>query len=485
MLGLDNMNMVSWRDYEGVEGFGAATQQEVDALNKALAAGQDINPPGSVVAGDGFALRVESLERTLKNTTFKMEHIRFWRAIPKLPAYNTVEEHNVISSYGENSDAGWVDEGDLPNEDDSKYERQFAVVKYLGTTRRVTHVMSLVKPAHGNVIAQETVNGTMHLLRILERALYYADHNLLSLQFDGYLRLMLDNCPASNIIDLRGAPLSEDILTDLCLTASDAPNYGRISNVHMNPKVHSDLIKTFFPKERHDTFQKVGDKVGLDVKGFTSSAGDVMFEPNTFIDLGLRGPNAAAIGPAATRPGTPTVSTAPTTPAAAASQFGAGDAGDYFYTVVAVNRYGKSAPVDLVAGPTAVTVAAGDEVTFGMTPGGSTDVHYYEVYRTEVGGATGTEKLILRVANAAGAGEQVLHDYNDNLPNTTHVFGFQQNLEAMAFKQLAPMVKIPLATIDASIRWMQLLYGVPVLYTPGKVVLVRNVGRASGYVGAV
>jgi len=57
-------NMVSWRDYAGVEGFGQSTQADVDDLNKALAAGQDINPPGSFTAGDGFALRVESLERT-------------------------------------------------------------------------------------------------------------------------------------------------------------------------------------------------------------------------------------------------------------------------------------------------------------------------------------------------------------------------------------------------------------------------------------
>lgn len=484
MLGLDNMNMVSWRDYEGVEGFGAATQQDVDSLNKALTAGQDINSPGSATAGDGFALRVESLERTLKNTTFKMEHVRFWRGIPKLAAYNTVEEHNVISSYGENPDSGWIDEGDLPNEDDSTYERQFAVVKYLGTTRRVSHVMSLVKPAHGNVIAQETVNGTMHLLRILERALFYGDSSLLSLQFDGYEKLMNDNCPAMNIIDRRGAGLSEDVLTDATLTASDAPNYGRISHAHMNPKVHADLVKTFFPKERHDTFQKVGDYVGLDIKGFTSPAGDVMFEPNVFINQGLQGPNAAAVGSAATRPGTPTVSTGNTTPPAADSQFAADDAGNYFYRIVAVNRFGKSAPVELVAGPTAVAVVAGDEVTWGMTPGGATDVDFYEVYRSALASAAGTDKLILRVANAAGAGEQTLRDVNANLPNTTSVFMFQQNLEAMSFKQLAPMVKIPLATIDSSIRWMQLLYGVPVLYAPGKCVIVRNVGRAQGYVGA-
>jgi hypothetical protein len=32
--------------------------------------------------------------------------------------------------------------------------------------------------------------------------------------------------------------------------------------------------------------------------------------------------------------------------------------------------------------------------------------------------------------------------------------------------------------------WMQLIYGVPVLYTPGKNVLFKNIGRAAGYVGA-
>jgi hypothetical protein len=83
--------MVSWKDYEGVEGFGAASQEDVNELNKALSAGQDQNPPGSVTPGDGFALRVESLENTLKNTTYKMGHIRFWKGIPKLPAYNTVK----------------------------------------------------------------------------------------------------------------------------------------------------------------------------------------------------------------------------------------------------------------------------------------------------------------------------------------------------------------------------------------------------------
>ncbi len=475
-------NLVSWRDYDGMEGFGAASQDDVDNLNKALAAGQDINPPGVVTSGDGFALRVESLERTLKNVTFKMQHFVLWRNIAKLAAYNTVEEFNQIQEYGTNPDAGFIDEGDLPEEDDATYERKFNIVKYLGTTRRVTHVMSLVRPAHGNTVAQETINGTMHLLRILERNLFTGRSDLSALQFDGYEKQLEDDAPAANVIDLRGKPLSEDVLIDAALTVQDAPNFGTPTDLYLNPKVKSDLIKTFFPKERYDLMEKTRDGlVGLDIRGYTSPAGDVRFQPDVFITDG--GGPTDALGDAAKQPAVPTISTGATTPVEATSLFGADDAGDYFYKVQAVNRFGRSAAIDLVGGPTAVTVAAGDKTTFGVTPSSGVVVDWYEVFRTKTDGAAGTERRILRVPNAAGAGEQTIDDINDKLPGTSSGYLFQGNLENMSFKQLAPMVKIPLATIDTSIRWMQLIYGVPVLYTPGKNVLLRNIGRSTGFVG--
>jgi len=479
---MSDANLVSWRDYEAVEGFGATTQSDVDDLNKALSAGQDRDPPGSAVAGDGFALRVESLERTLKNVTFKMEHIRFWRQVPKIAAYNTVEEFNQIQSYGDNPDAGWIDEGDLPTEDDSTYERKFSIVKYLGTTRRVTHVMSLVKPAHGNVLAQEAVNGTMHLLRIIERALFKARSDLSSIQFDGFEKLIEDSAPAANIIDLRGKPLSEDVLTDAALTIQDAPNYGTPTDLYINPKVKADLVKAFFPKERYDLFTKTNDGlVGLDIKGFTSPAGDVRFQPDVFIDDG-GAPNAVARGDAAKRPSAFSVTTGPAAAPDASSLFEAADDGDYFYSIVAVNRYGRSAAQPAIAGPTALTVNAGDIMTVGVTPGAILP-EWWEVYRSKVDGAAGSERLILRIPHTTAAAEETLTDINASLPYCSSGYLFQQNIENMSIKQLAPMIKVPLATVDSSIRFMLLCYLTPVLYTPGKNVLFKNIGRALGYVG--
>lgn len=477
-----NGNMVSWKDYEAVDGFGVSSGAEVDNLQKALTAGQAITAPGSVVAGDGFAMRVESLEKTLKNTTYKMDHLRFFKALPKRPAYNTVEEFNLLHSYGENPGAGFIAEGDLPEGDDSSYERKYAVVKYMGTVRRVSHVASLIKPAHQALVAQETINGTMLILKMLEQALFEADSSLSDLQFDGFEKLITSLSPSTNVVDLRGKPLSEDILTDVALTVYDAPNYGIPTHLFLNPKVKADLVKSFFPKERHDTFK--ADKNGMiggDLRGWTSPAGDVAFEPDVFITDG--GGPTAAVGDAAKRPATPVISTGLTSPADAAGKFVADDAGDYFVKVQAVNRYGRSAAVQCGAG--ANTIAAGDKITFGVTPGAGPAVEWYEVFRSLKNGAVGTCRRVLRVANAAGVGETVINEYNAKIPGTTNGYLLQMNTEALSFKQLAPMVKIPLATIDSSIRWMQLLYGVPVIYTPGKHLLIKNIGRSAGYVGAL
>jgi hypothetical protein len=87
--------MVSWRDYEGVDGFGVGSVEELNSLNKALQAGDAINPPAAA-PGEGFPLRVESLERVLRTTTYKMKDVKLWKNVQKLPAYNTV----IIGLFG-------------------------------------------------------------------------------------------------------------------------------------------------------------------------------------------------------------------------------------------------------------------------------------------------------------------------------------------------------------------------------------------------
>lgn len=477
---MNGQGMVSWRDYEG-EGAGQASMQDVAELQKALTAGASINAPATA-AGEGFPLRVESLERTLKNTTYRMEHIRLWKAIPKVPAFNTVEEYNRISSYGAAEQGAFINEGEAPGETDSTYERVYAVVKFLGTTRRVSHVMSLVKPAHGNVIANETVAGTMYLLRQLERALFTADSALDATQFDGFDRLIAANAPATHVIDLRGGPLSEDALIDAALTIQNAPAYGIPTHLHLNPFAKADLAKSFFPKARYDLMEKRDGMVGLTINGFTSPAGDVRFEPNVFIDDGGQVP-AAAVGPTGI-PAQPAL-----TATAAAGAGGSGplwlagtgdhDVGAYIWRIVAANRLGQSLSQRFPAAGT-FTPTAGASVTMTVTAADAVTT-YFKVYRTLRGGADLSQRLILRVPNTGGG--VVVTDLNARLPQCTSGYMFQQDSTNMSFAQLAPMLKVPLATIDLNIRWMQLLYGVPKLYTPNHNVIFRNIGRTADFVG--
>lgn len=442
--------------YEGLQGFGSATQEDLDALNKALSAGFD-NPP---VSGGG-ALRVQSLESTLKIVTFMMEHIRLWKMIPKLPAYSTVEEYNRLVQYG-NESGGFFVSGGLPEVEDTQYSRQTQLVKFLGTQREVTHPLTLVRPAHGDVIALETQNGTMFILNKLERGLFYADSDKVSVEFDGIDRQISLGAP-NNVIDLRGNSLTEADLEQGANTIIE--NFGVPTHMHLGVRAMSDLAKTFYPKERYTLPAPQNGQVGMAVTTFASQGGLISFEPNVFIVPG--GP-AFTVATSAKAPNVP----AAVTGAAAADATSLLAAGTYIYGASAINQFGESAVVESAA----VVVPAGNRVDVSITDGGgSFPATAYKVYRRLSSGVTADLRYFITVKNTV-ANPEIVADRNFNIPGTSKAWMLQGNVQNYAFKQLAPLMRLPLATIAASYRWLQLLYGTPIVYTPTKNVIYKNIG---------
>jgi len=110
--------------------FGEAetSQEQLNDLSKALEAqsitGRDTD---SLTTASGAPLKVESLDKTLKLITFKESEIVLWKKVPKLPAYNTVEEYNQLQSYGAER-GGFITEGELPQEEDSVYVRRSTIL---------------------------------------------------------------------------------------------------------------------------------------------------------------------------------------------------------------------------------------------------------------------------------------------------------------------------------------------------------------------
>jgi hypothetical protein len=114
---------------------------------------------------------------------------------------------------------------------------------------------------------------------------------------------------------------------------------------------------------------------------------------------------------------------------------------------------------------------------------GTTDYRpdFVNIYRTVAGGgATGTKYLVYSgaVASQASAGTTTWYDINSVCSNTHRVFIGEMTPQILAFKQLAPMMKMDLAVIEPSIRWLQLLYGTPQMYATKKWVIVKNIGEA-------
>lgn len=446
------------------DGFGIGSMQDVSDLRKAL----DIGTSQPATGVDG--LRVESLELTLKLLTYQQTNLKLWNQIPKLDAYSTVEEYNRLSAYGSDG-GGFTESGELPQEEDSTYERADQKVKYLGTTRSVNHPSTLVRSVPADMIAQETQNGALWLMGKANHGLYYGDADVVPVEWNGITQQIEGN--GGHVIDLQGAPLTKDSVEEAAYLVAE--NFGQITNLYSNGKVFADF------SDAHKTYQQwanpnpVAGLVGTPTTGVRTTNGDVMFQSDVFVKEGATRPTSATSTKA---PNAPTLAIG--SPGAnAASKFVTGDNGNYKWAVAAVNKYGVSAASALSA---STAIALGDGVVLTITDGGGTyEATGYYIYRTEKGGST-AYKLYKAVPRTKTSGvfqaTTAWTDINEYRPNTYIGLGLDTTIQSLSFKQLSPMVRMPLAIVSPSIRWMQLMYGTPIVYAPKRNVVFKNIGKA-------
>jgi hypothetical protein len=481
--------------YGNNEGFiGVASREEVDALNKALTAGYGYTGAPSSFVG-GTPLMVESLEASLKSTTWQMKNLVLWPSMPIDKAYNTVEQYRRITSYGGNGSA-YFNEGGSPREEDSIYNAETQKIVYIGTRRRVSHPMMLVRVAFGDAVAREINNGNMWLLQNIERELYLGNGQYSNLgSFDGNPAAIPSDSLALNGLDvqirqgdadakvtaiafdgfggalsvvrnLADALLSEDEMEEGAVSILN--NFGVPVEAHLDPMSLSRFSRQFFPKERIPNMGVADGRAGFVLREFVSSAGVFGLKPNVF----LRPKSEPK-----TRPDGVSV---PVTPVAPTTANGGSDVGSsfvsgekYYYRVAAINEQGES-----LAGPSSAqeTIGtSGESIT--VTIAAVNGAKSFAVYRSDNNGAAGSEKFIGFVkAGVAGAGSFV--DLNKKLPGRPEAFLLYMDPEALVFKQLCPLAKINLATVAAAFEWLQVLYGCLIVFTPRKHFIWENLGLA-------
>lgn len=495
-------NQISLADYaslgDGAQTAGNYSEQDVQELLKAMSAGEITGrETTNLLDASGAPLKVESLENTLKILTNTPKHTPFFYRIGKKPATNTVEEYNQLVSYGE-LDGGFTLEGELPESADSIYRRKAQFVKYLGVVGGVTHPMQLVETGSGvsNMIAQETKNKVALMTKLIEGYLPFADSRIVPEHFNGFFAqqeidgdwISKDEYQDSeNVIDLRGSVLTDTAIEQGSLGVVN--NYGIADLIISSPRTFSNFVTKYHNKKWiQPVMPQVRDGVfGQRVNEIITQNGAVeIMQSNFFKFSRLKRTNTLATSSKA--PAAPVAGL--TTPAVAVSDATARFAnftGDYYYAVTARNRYGESALTLL--SPSLVTVVANQAVDLKFTAGtgAANAATGFCIYRTKVNpNGIATQSDFYKIFEVStkdltsgydGAAAGLVRDKNRFLPDCDQALLVEWDADqVLAWKQLAPMMKMNLALLAPISRFMVLCYGTPILYAPRKIVRVINIG---------
>lgn len=476
-------------------GFGESTMQELDLLRKAITVDHSYTLAPQNRTGGG-SLVVESLDSSLKSVTFTDKHLAIWPRIPKDKAYQTVEEYIRQNSYGESQDGGFFDSeaGVAPHSEDPTWNRMIQRVRYIGTTRRVSHVATLVKQIGSPMIAKAVEAGTKWILQQMERQLWtangYFQTNLgvfngataniptVSLKFNGldqqirsgdsdakatYTGFEGYDDDASVIVNANASTPDEDMIEDTARRV--ASNFGTPTHLFLDYKARSDIGRTFYPKEWYPRPGMMQNgEAGFVLSKFTSSAG--IFE---LVGTRFLSPRRTVLAAALTDAPTTPVVIGTGTAVNAASLIAAGT---YYYRVSAINQYGESLACAETAGQ---AVAAGNHITITIQ-NNTVGAQYYAVFRTTTSGSGWL--FVGYVADSTGnGGGATFIDSGNWAPGSSKGYLVQLDSDNVVWKQLAPLMKMELATIDPSYRWMQLLYGTPIVFAPRHNAVIDNIAK--------
>lgn len=451
--------------YDFIAGYQNATTQDAADLMKALSAGYGTSP--STQSGGG-AVRIESLERTMHNLTFTERNLVFWKDIPKAKAFNTIEEYNIISDYG--SAGGFWQEGEKPEESSGTYQREVAKVKFVGVSRSVTHPMSLVN-AVTEPMNLESINGLRELLFITETGLFWGNASGAAgseyVEWDGLYNQI------TNTYDARSDTLNKELMDKVAVKVTD--NYGFPTDMYMSYTALSKFRRVYDTTERYiHPGAENAKTAGYTINQLLTTSGDINLKPSVLINnskafaIGMKPAPSAASSTSA--PGAPTVTA--TVNADGTGNFSEGT-GNYKYQVTLINRYGESAPC---AVQTAAVGNLDDSVTLAITSSASGEApQQAAVYRSNKGGSD--LKLVARIplTTAGLSATTSWKDTCDIIAGRETLFLVDLVPDVMRFLQLTPAMRMPLAVIAPALRFMILMYGVPVVYAPKKSIVIKNV----------
>jgi hypothetical protein len=464
----------------GVTAGGVADFGAVEELQKALTAGYGTDP--ATFTG-GSALRIQSLDKTMKSTIQDNSHFALFNALAKSGAGATVDE------WTERSDIGSFPGGSTNSETGNitaaqgNYKRRVGQVKYLMTRAEV----SLVATLGNNIESAKAVEAQAAALRLLTDAEYLSfegDSAVVATEFDGITAQMAagvadGSVDAGNIINVDGNSLASiNAVNQGAAQISSYGNWGQASHLFFSQQVQADFDTGLDPAFRVP-LTNVGEgglKLGAPVVGIRTSHGDIKTVNDTFIFDEPRQQPFETLFPSVASANAgmqPTVAAA-VAAGTAANKFTAARAGNYYYLITGLNAAGQSTGVKT----TQQALTAGQKVTLTITASAGGDETGYAVYRSRLNGTNTTSdfRLVKRIPKTGGT--TVFVDENLDIPGSSKAFMLPlgKGADAISWRQLLPMMEFQLyPTAAATLPWAQLLFGYLRLAKRRRIVVMKNI----------
>lgn len=443
-------------------------EQKIDEiLSKSFTTGYGITPDTQQNAA---ALRREFLEDEVKMLAFSSNDFTIYPLINKQQVQATVVKYAVFNQHGRTGHSRFVREVGVATINDPTIKQKTVSMKFLSDTKQQSIAAGLVN----NIADPMTIlteDAIAVVAKSIEWGIFYGDASLSAdaqedgIEFDGLVKLI----DPSNVIDLRGASLTEAFLNQAAVTVGKG--YGRATDAFMPIGVQADFTNNLLDRQRAVMPNPAGGfATGFAVNQFLSSRGPINLHGSTIMENdnilieGLIPQQNAPLPPS---------SIVATVTAADGGNWATSDQVAHNYKVVVFSDEAQS--VDSAAVSATVT-AATDSVSLAITlqPLYQAQPQFVVVYRQ--GLETGYYYQIARIPVSSAVNNVItFKDVNAIMPETCDVFVGELSPQTISLLELLPMMRLPLAQMNATVTFTVLWYGALALYAPKKWVRVKNV----------
>ena len=443
-------------------------------------------------------IKIQSLDATMRLLESDERQIKLLNMLPKQSIASNIHEYMQLVKYGTENGL-FMGEGEVPEYSDTSYKRKSILAKYMGRSGQVTLQATLARRADGkDPLAAEVESKTALLRRSISRNLTNANSACNSLEFDGIWKQHFDgineiytggntldnyfNDPC--VIDARGKALDDNLVQE-AVQAVVTQRYGMVTTLLAPPVVYKDYVKRYQDQKRFIIGAPgaiSGATTGQSVTNIQTQLGSVKLESDIFMDERLpKAYNAPATG-GSKSPSSITVGTTPVASKTDTKTRFKDSAGSYCYAVSARNSSGESAMVRLNSVAQAVSTTQSVELSFTITDN-SYPATSFVIYRTEKDASADSQYYPIFEVTASelangydGAGAGKIWDRNRMIANTHSAMAFEPSSNLWEYLQFGSTMKIDLAMTSLSHRFSVVNFGTPVIYMPGKVCRIINIG---------